>query len=75
MPAQDPLPPIPAAAARNKKGFARSPPLSLPTVSERGDQEGETFSAGDSAALLVSVGLGAVGEGRGVESPAGSVYS
>lgn len=40
-----------------------------------GEAEGDAFSAGDSAVLLQSVGLGAVGGGREVESPGGSVYS
>ena len=42
---------------------------------KRGDRRANPSSAGDSATLLFPVGPGAVGEGRGVESSAGSVYS
>ena len=51
---------LPTAAARY--AFP-SPHLSLSTVSERGDRRANTSSAGYSAALLVFVGPGAVGEG------------
>jgi hypothetical protein len=36
------------------------------SLSEKGDRRGNASSAGDSAALLPSVGLGVVGGGRGV---------
>ena len=56
--------------------FFLSPLALIPFYcSRRGDRGENTFSAGDSATLLCSVGLCAVGEGRGVESLAGSVYS
>jgi hypothetical protein len=39
--------------------------LSPATVARRGEKEGYSFSAGDSAALLLPVGLWAFGGGRG----------
>ena len=60
---------------RPRKWPPTFPSLSLSTVLEEGDRRVTAYSAGDSAALLSSVDLGVVGEGRGAESPAGSVYS